>query len=114
MKTCGFYGCSNTYKSFVDISFFKLPKNAKLRLIWIRHSGEQRDYKNMSLCEKHFNPNDVRVTGRRKQLKEFAVPRPSAASTCSCTDGSVDPVCRLYNTEPYGFNTDYTEKGEFF
>lgn len=118
MKVCGFYGCTNTYKTFSDLSFFKLPKNKQLRAIWVRHSGE-RDNKYMSLCEKHFNLSDIRASERRKQLKDFAVPRASSRSICSCTDGFIDPMCRLkdvvgnyISTDSFGGSyNDTSEKG---
>ena len=76
MRSCAIKSCKNYSKIVKEVSFFYFPKCSVLLEQWKIRTGCKTPNKNSSVCEKHFDIGDVRVTATRKTLRKGAIPRP--------------------------------------
>lgn len=74
MKFCYFPRCGKTSKTV-----FKAPNDVELRKLWINflkiYKSEFLDSADFSLCEIHFNFEDIVLGSARTMLKKGSVPK---------------------------------------
>ena len=73
MRSCAIKSCKNYSKIVKEVSFFYFPKCPVLLEQWKIRTGCKTPNKNSSVCEKHFDIGDVRVTATRKTLRKGAI-----------------------------------------
>ena len=77
MVNCAAKNCKEVKKKGTKLSFFKFPlNNPNLMTKWIAISQSKSVSIHAVLCEKHFDPQHVIHTGKRKFLTEDAKPIP--------------------------------------
>jgi hypothetical protein len=69
MKVCAVINCLATDPLHANRSFYRLPKEKVLKEKWLRAIGLS-EVRNMIVCDRHFNPNDIGL----KRLKKNAYP----------------------------------------
>lgn len=99
---CSYEKCNNRYRPFCDWSFFKIPNDLDLRLVWLKHccnesailSYPKTPNWKFYICERHFSENDIQRQGTRANLSPSAVPY-SNGKFCKCCNGIEDKQCSL-------------------
>ena len=72
VASCAAVGCMNSRNNRKDLSFFKLPKDVKIKNVWlanVKREGRPRD-ENFYLCELHFE-NDCIERDLKAQLLDL-------------------------------------------
>lgn len=99
---CSYENCENRYRPFCDYSFFKIPNDLDLRLVWLKHCSNEsalltyRKTPNWKfyICEKHFPEIDIQRKGTRTNLSPNAIPYANG-KFCKCINGFMDKRCSL-------------------
>ncbi|KAI5631241.1 THAP domain-containing protein [Phthorimaea operculella] len=73
---CSVYGCLNTTED-CDFTFFGFPNDPVRRDIWIQliDRADSKYSPRWTVCEAHFEPDQIRVEPNRKVLRKGAVPK---------------------------------------
>ncbi|CAD7088122.1 unnamed protein product [Hermetia illucens] len=75
---CSVFGCSTVQRKVpIGLSFFRFPKDERLRARWLKAIGREGwnpDY-NRRVCALHFDTKDLVMCGSRKRLVGNAVPK---------------------------------------
>ena len=88
MRFCYFPGCGNT-----SLTVFKAPDDEETRYMWIEFIKDYKidfnDSSRFSLCEIHFELEDIVNDNTRKTLKKGSIPSLSGVSNLKCYNNMV-------------------------
>lgn len=108
MKTCCVFGC--TACMYDGVSFFKFPKDAKLRKKWIRliNRANWKPSDSAVVCSRHFEDHEVERTNK-PQLKKGVCPTLRLKGTPGATEKRrpIVPVsCPCQSLSTFKYLTD--------
>ena len=74
MRTCIIKSCKNSSRKVKEVSFFYFPKDPVQQEKWKISTGCEPD-KYSTVCELHFDTDEVTTNKNHKKLKKGAIPR---------------------------------------